>query len=133
MCPSAYIIRKRSAIPICAPNGRAIARVEEVAGVTPTVATDFALGLVTVACPCGVSVGILPGSTAWHLPCHARMEPVDPGAASRLLKRARERRSYRARTPSERMEIRAKNPASRAVGGGGEAQHSLAHEQGAQP
>ena len=76
------------------------------------VKSDFSAGLVTVTCPrCGITAGIFPGSDAWHVPCRgARMVPVDPTSAARLLWRARKRRYYRSRTLSKRTQ---KGPGNR--------------------
>ncbi len=87
-------------------------------------AADQALGLVTVACPkCGVTCGVLPGSDAWHGRCDgARMLPVDPTSAARLLANARQRR-WRRQDPLRPSTFQAKNPASTGgLEGSGEAE-----------
>jgi len=92
---------------------------EELAAI---VAHDRCLDLIAVRCPkCGVTCGVLPGAEAWHARCDgARMEPVDPASAARLLKRARDRRWYRGRlagAPSKRLEKRQENRARRGSAG----------------
>lgn len=71
--------------------------------VAATVAEDYRLGLVTVACPkCGTTAGILPASIAWHAKCSGvRMLPVDPEAAAAARARAKataRKRRWRLRT-----------------------------------
>jgi hypothetical protein len=57
-------------------------------------------GLILVACPtCGITAGILPTSTAWHIRCGGvRMTPTDPTAATRArarVKKARRQQRWR--------------------------------------
>ncbi len=72
-------------------------------GEQEVVEADQRLGLVTVRCPrCGRTVGILPGSAAWHARCGgARMRPVDPEAAAKLRRR-RKMRGYMRRRRTRR-------------------------------
>jgi hypothetical protein len=89
------------------------------------VAQDRALGLITAVClRCGITCGILPGSSAWHH--ERRMMVVDPAAAAGLRKRRKARNYMRRRRGPQGSNISPGNPAStRGLEGPGGPGHAL--------